>query len=110
MYWADQADGMYKEKIKAKTSKDSGLTGRLYYRNLWKDEEQLGKMKFGYVGGLFDATRTVVSEQAMHRRLNVFIPHEGLFCISHLFLLIEHDAYDCSSSMSGVPHLSGKLL
>ena len=49
MYWNEQADIMYKDKIKAgKSSADSTSSGRLYYRNLWKDEEKIGKEKNEY--------------------------------------------------------------
>lgn len=40
-YWMELADQMYQEKRQTTTRTSSESTGRLYYRNLWKDEEQI---------------------------------------------------------------------
>ncbi|GFS55478.1 uncharacterized protein NPIL_559731 [Nephila pilipes] len=38
-YWADMAENMYKDKLKAKQSTESG--GDAFYKKLWSDENQL---------------------------------------------------------------------
>lgn len=40
-YWAEQAETMYKEKIKSVQS--TPLGGELYYKKLWSNETELSK-------------------------------------------------------------------